>query len=82
MIIYLPVFFFSDDAEFLWRLARACRDLALMTHVAAEQKKQLTYEALEYVTRALEKNEACFAAHKVTWREFHVGGVKYSGQLC
>ncbi|XP_012679614.2 regulator of microtubule dynamics protein 1 [Clupea harengus] len=54
----------SDDAEFLWRLARACRDLSLLSHVGAEQKKQLTYEALEYASRALEKNDACFAAHK------------------
>ncbi|XP_041923666.1 regulator of microtubule dynamics protein 1 [Alosa sapidissima] len=54
----------SEDAEFLWRLARACRDLSLMSHVEVDQKKKLTYEALEYATRALERNDACFAAHK------------------
>ncbi|XP_015458304.3 regulator of microtubule dynamics protein 1 isoform X2 [Astyanax mexicanus] len=54
----------SDDAEFLWRLARASRDLALVPNVAADQKKQLTYEAFDYAKKALEKNEACFAAHK------------------
>ena len=65
MGIFTLPFSFSDDAEFLWRLARACRDLSLLSHVGAEQKKQLTYEALEYASRALEKNDACFAAHKV-----------------
>ncbi|XP_030624037.1 regulator of microtubule dynamics protein 1 [Chanos chanos] len=54
----------SDDAEFLWRLARASRDLSLMSHIKPEEKKKLAYEALEYATKALEKNEACFAAHK------------------
>ncbi|XP_062848118.1 regulator of microtubule dynamics protein 1 [Trichomycterus rosablanca] len=54
----------SDDAEFLWRLARASRDLSLLPNIAADQKKKLTYEALEYAKNALEKNETCFAAHK------------------
>uniref|UniRef100_A0AAY4A4R3 Regulator of microtubule dynamics protein 1 n=1 Tax=Denticeps clupeoides TaxID=299321 RepID=A0AAY4A4R3_9TELE len=54
----------SEDAEFLWRLARASRDLALLENISAQQKKSLTYEALEFAKRALEKNEACFAAHK------------------
>uniref|UniRef100_A0A3Q0R1G1 Regulator of microtubule dynamics protein 1 n=1 Tax=Amphilophus citrinellus TaxID=61819 RepID=A0A3Q0R1G1_AMPCI len=54
----------SDDAEFLWRLARASRDLALLPNVEAERKKQLTFEAFEYAQKALEKDEACFAAHK------------------
>lgn len=56
---------FSDDAEFLWRLARASRDLSLLPNITADQKKKLTYEALEFVKNALEKNDACFAAHKV-----------------
>lgn len=55
----------SDDAEFLWRLARVSRDLALLPNTAADQKKKLTYEAFHYAKKALEKNEACFAAHKV-----------------
>ncbi|XP_076827225.1 regulator of microtubule dynamics protein 1 isoform X2 [Brachyhypopomus gauderio] len=54
----------SDDAEFLWRLARALRDLSLLPSVPSEQKKKLTYEAFEYSKKALEKNESCFAAHK------------------
>ncbi|KAK2854530.1 hypothetical protein Q7C36_006399 [Tachysurus vachellii] len=54
----------SDDAEFLWRLARASRDLSLLPHITADQKKKLTYEAFDYAKKALEKNEACFAAHK------------------
>uniref|UniRef100_A0A6Q2X572 Regulator of microtubule dynamics protein 1 n=1 Tax=Esox lucius TaxID=8010 RepID=A0A6Q2X572_ESOLU len=54
----------SDDAEFLWRLARASRDVSLLAHIAANEKKRLTYEAFEYTKKALEKNDACFAAHK------------------
>ncbi|XP_029934844.1 regulator of microtubule dynamics protein 1 [Myripristis murdjan] len=54
----------SDDAQFLWRLARASRDLALMPNVAADRKKILTYEAFEYAKKALERDEGSFAAHK------------------
>ncbi|XP_014383947.1 PREDICTED: regulator of microtubule dynamics protein 1 isoform X4 [Myotis brandtii] len=54
----------SEDAELLWRLARASRDLAQLSGTSAEEKKALVYEALEYAKRALEKNEASFAAHK------------------
>ncbi|XP_025056011.1 regulator of microtubule dynamics protein 1, partial [Alligator sinensis] len=54
----------SEDAELLWRLARASRDLAQLSRTSAEEKKQLIYEALEYAKKALEKNEANFAAHK------------------
>ncbi|XP_071341851.1 regulator of microtubule dynamics protein 1 [Trachinotus anak] len=54
----------SDDAEFLWRLARASRDLALLPNMEAERKKQLMFEAFEYAKKALEKDEKCFAAHK------------------
>lgn len=54
----------SDDAEFLWRLARASRDLSLLSDMDATRKKQLTYEAFEYAKRALEKDKQCFAAHK------------------
>lgn len=55
----------SDDAEFLWRLARASRDLSLLPNMDTEQKKKLTFEAFEYAKKALEKDEKCFAAHKV-----------------
>ncbi|KAE8280070.1 Regulator of microtubule dynamics protein 1 [Larimichthys crocea] len=54
----------SDEAEFLWRLARASRDLSLLPDMKAEKKKQLVFEAFEYVKRALEKDDTCFAAHK------------------
>ncbi|XP_026148583.1 regulator of microtubule dynamics protein 1 [Mastacembelus armatus] len=54
----------SDDAEFLWRLARASRDLSLLPNIEAGRKKQLTFEAFEYAKKALEKDEQCFAAHK------------------
>ncbi|XP_067341781.1 regulator of microtubule dynamics protein 1 isoform X2 [Channa argus] len=54
----------SDDAEFLWRLARASRDMSLLPDIEAERKKQLTFEAFEYAKKALEKDDQCFAAHK------------------
>ncbi|KAM3593360.1 uncharacterized protein V6R79_011063 [Siganus canaliculatus] len=54
----------SDEAEFLWRLARASRDLSLLPNMEAERKKQLVYEAFEYAKKALEKDEKSFAAHK------------------
>ncbi|NXI69189.1 RMD1 protein, partial [Anseranas semipalmata] len=53
----------SEDAELLWRLARASRDLAQLSSTSAEEKRQLVYEALEYAKKALEKNESNFAAH-------------------
>ncbi|XP_078396815.1 regulator of microtubule dynamics protein 1 isoform X4 [Cetorhinus maximus] len=55
---------FSTDGEILWRLARASRDLAQLENTSMEKKKQLTYEALEFAKKALEKNELSFAAHK------------------
>ncbi|XP_069007460.1 regulator of microtubule dynamics protein 1 [Embiotoca jacksoni] len=54
----------SDDADVLWRLARASRDLSQLPDMEAGRKKQLTFEAFEYAKKALEKDEACFAAHK------------------
>ncbi|XP_022357804.1 regulator of microtubule dynamics protein 1 isoform X5 [Enhydra lutris kenyoni] len=54
----------SEDAELLWRLARASRDIAQLSGTSEEEKKLLIYEALEYAKRALEKNESSFAAHK------------------
>ena len=53
------------DAELLWRLARASRDVAQLSGASEEEKKLLVYEALEYAKRALEKNESSCAAHKV-----------------
>ncbi|XP_064189802.1 regulator of microtubule dynamics protein 1 [Anguilla rostrata] len=54
----------SEDAELLWRLARTSRDLGQLSTVAPGDKKRLAYEAFEYAKRALEKDDACFAAHK------------------
>ncbi|XP_059758193.1 regulator of microtubule dynamics protein 1 isoform X3 [Balaenoptera ricei] len=54
----------SEDAELLWRLARASRDKAQLSGTSEEEKKLLLYEALGYAKRALEKNESSFAAHK------------------
>uniref|UniRef100_UPI00398F61F0 regulator of microtubule dynamics protein 1 isoform X2 n=1 Tax=Pristiophorus japonicus TaxID=55135 RepID=UPI00398F61F0 len=54
----------STNGELLWRLARASRDLAQLESTSTEKKKQLTYEALEFTEKALEKNELSFAAHK------------------
>lgn len=64
MLVFL--FITSDDAELLWRLARASRDLAQLSSTSAEEKRQLAYEALEHAKKALEKNESNFAAHKVS----------------
>ncbi|MEQ2199927.1 hypothetical protein XENOCAPTIV_017177 [Xenoophorus captivus] len=52
------------DKEFLWRLARASRDLSVLPGTDAGRKKQLTFEAFEYAKRALERDDKCFAAHK------------------
>ncbi|XP_015276917.1 PREDICTED: regulator of microtubule dynamics protein 1 [Gekko japonicus] len=54
----------SENAELLWRLARASRDLAQLSQTSPEKKKELTYEALEYAKKALEKDSSCFAVHK------------------
>ncbi|KAJ7338970.1 hypothetical protein JRQ81_012872 [Phrynocephalus forsythii] len=54
----------SENAEVLWRLARASRDLAQLSHTPMERKKQLTYEALDYAEKALKKDPSCFSVHK------------------
>lgn len=69
----------SDDADFLWRLARAARDLALEPNVEAEQKKQLTYEAFENAKKALEKDDESFAVHKVMVRRSWSGCLSHFG---
>ena len=63
----------SEDAELLWRLARASRDVAQLSGTSEEEKKFLVYEALEYAKRALEKNESSRAAHK--WYAICIGDV-------
>nr|XP_056710401.1 regulator of microtubule dynamics protein 1 [Euleptes europaea] len=54
----------SENAQLLWRLARASRDLAQLSQTPPEKKKALTYEALGYAKQALEKDPSCFAVHK------------------
>ncbi|XP_027701381.1 regulator of microtubule dynamics protein 1 isoform X2 [Vombatus ursinus] len=54
----------SEDAELLWRLARASRDISQLSTTSAEDKKRLVYEAFAYAKKALEKNESSSAAHK------------------
>lgn len=54
----------STNDEILWRLARASRDLAQLESTTAERKQHLTYQALEFAEKALEKNASSFAAHK------------------
>ncbi|XP_003219583.1 regulator of microtubule dynamics protein 1 [Anolis carolinensis] len=54
----------SENAQVLWRLARALRDFAQLSHTPEEKKKQLTYEALEYAEKALERDPSCFSVHK------------------
>ena len=65
MVVVLYLFLISEDAELLWCLVRASRDIAQLSGPSEEEKKLLVYEALEYAKRALEKNESSFAAHKV-----------------
>ncbi|KAM7075359.1 regulator of microtubule dynamics protein 1 isoform 2-T3 [Molossus nigricans] len=54
----------SEDAELLWRLARASRDLAQLRGATGEERRALVYEALECARRALERTQASSAAHK------------------
>ena len=38
----------------------------MVSDVPADQKKALVYEAFGYAEKALEKDDACFASHKVS----------------
>lgn len=75
------VFVCSDDAAFLWRLARVTRDVALQPNIDAARKKQLTFEAFEYAKNALAKNKECFAVHKVRHYTFKENLNNYFFQL-
>nr|XP_033964611.1 regulator of microtubule dynamics protein 1 isoform X3 [Pseudochaenichthys georgianus] len=75
----------SDEAEFLWRLARASRDMAFLPDMEDKQKKELMFEGFEYVKKALEKDEKCSAAHKwcfafaeLPWYQRKVAAVIFS----
>lgn len=52
-----------EDDEVLWRLARATCDKAKQT-ADKQLKKALTYEAFEFVKRALQLNNNNFSVHK------------------
>ena len=54
----------SNNPEFLWRLARASRDLANLSITDETNKKTLIYKAHEYAKRALASGEENFACHK------------------
>ncbi|XP_075682144.1 regulator of microtubule dynamics protein 1 [Rhinoderma darwinii] len=54
----------SNDADILWRLSRASRDLAHFSKPASNDKKRLVYESRDFAYKALEMNESCGAAHK------------------
>ncbi|OCT74867.1 uncharacterized protein LOC379486 isoform X1 [Xenopus laevis] len=53
-----------NDAELLWRLARAARDMALLSTTPRDEKKRLVYESFDCAKKALEVDELCWAAHK------------------
>uniref|UniRef100_A0A6I8QZ39 Regulator of microtubule dynamics 1 n=1 Tax=Xenopus tropicalis TaxID=8364 RepID=A0A6I8QZ39_XENTR len=50
----------SNDAELLWRLARAARDMALVSTTPQDEKKRLIYESFDSAKKALELNELGF----------------------
>eukprot|EP00735_Rhodelphis_limneticus_P007647 TRINITY_DN20232_c0_g1::TRINITY_DN20232_c0_g1_i1::g.30386::m.30386 TRINITY_DN20232_c0_g1::TRINITY_DN20232_c0_g1_i1::g.30386 ORF type:complete len:318 (+),score=54.23,sp/Q96DB5/RMD1_HUMAN/42.52/4e-72,TPR_19/PF14559.1/1.1e+02,TPR_19/PF14559.1/0.045,TPR_19/PF14559.1/0.00026,TPR_16/PF13432.1/30,TPR_16/PF13432.1/0.041,TPR_16/PF13432.1/1.4e+03,TPR_16/PF13432.1/0.065,TPR_17/PF13431.1/1.8e+03,TPR_17/PF13431.1/0.019,TPR_17/PF13431.1/1.6e+03,TPR_17/PF13431.1/5.1,TPR_8/PF13181.1/1.1e+04,TPR_8/PF13181.1/1.1 len=55
----------ATDAEVLWRLARAVRDMADNTKsLSAEEKKHYIYRALALARQAVDKDPTNFAAHK------------------
>ncbi|PIK43722.1 putative regulator of microtubule dynamics protein 1 [Apostichopus japonicus] len=54
----------TNNEDILWRLARATRDVANIGSTSPDDKKRLTYEALECVKRALDINSTNYACHK------------------
>uniref|UniRef100_A0A8C5WGS6 Regulator of microtubule dynamics protein 1 n=1 Tax=Leptobrachium leishanense TaxID=445787 RepID=A0A8C5WGS6_9ANUR len=61
---YLSQYKDSEDAELLWRIARAWRDMAQLSSTTPADKKRIVYESREFAIKALEKDELCWAAHK------------------
>lgn len=64
--LYMFLLNYKDgkNADLLWRLARASRELSQLTN-DKEKKKQLIYDSLDYAKSALESDENNFACHKV-----------------
>ncbi|KAI8485925.1 regulator of microtubule dynamics protein 1-like [Branchiostoma floridae x Branchiostoma belcheri] len=54
----------SSDAGILWRLARATRDYAHLPTCSPEDRKTLTYQALQFAEQALHIDSKDFACHK------------------
>lgn len=62
------------NAEILWRICRAARDLALKEeNISKEEKKTLIYEAFEFAKKSLEADDYNFASHK--WYAITIGDV-------
>ncbi|XP_068093721.1 regulator of microtubule dynamics protein 1 [Hyperolius riggenbachi] len=70
---FLNKFNNSEDAEILWRLARASHDLARLSTTAPDMKKRLMYESRDIAQKALDINESCSPAHK--WFGICLSGV-------
>lgn len=71
---YLKKYKDSDNAEVLWRFARAARDVALNSkEISSDEKKELVYEAFEVSKQALEVDEKNWGSHK--WFAILLGDV-------
>ncbi len=55
-----------EDADVLWRFARAARDYAQLDGMSTELRKELTFEGFKAADRAVQLNSNSFACHKVT----------------
>nr|CAB3244566.1 regulator of microtubule dynamics protein 1-like [Phallusia mammillata] len=71
---HLKQYEITSDAEILWRICRAARDLALkVVDISKDEKKALVYEAFEFAKKALEADDYNFASHK--WYAITIGDV-------
>lgn len=71
---YLIKYKESRNAEILWRIARAGRDLVLTgVDATSEEKKSLTYEAFEMAKKGLEIDDQNWGCHK--WFAITLGDV-------
>ena len=61
---YLLSYKDMQNADILWRLARASCDKGKMSN-DKEVKKKLMYDAYEYIKQALQTGDDNFAVHKV-----------------
>ena len=56
----------SKNADLLWRLARASREVGELNETSAARKKELTFDAAGYAKQAAECNPNNGPAHKVS----------------